>query len=122
GSPAPAEIIHVIAHSPAMQSGVRPHDLIISIDEVLTSTLSRDEIMFLVRGQPGTSVRLRIRRGRRQFNLDIRRQALALRSVRASVQAFGGKTIGYLVLEQFTSKTSQETQDAITQLNAQHVD
>ncbi|OLE41855.1 MAG: hypothetical protein AUI36_24450 [Cyanobacteria bacterium 13_1_40CM_2_61_4] len=52
------EIGHLIADSPALKAGLRPHDVVAAIGGMPTNKLSRDEAFMRLRGLPGTPVRL----------------------------------------------------------------
>ncbi len=55
-------VISVLDGSPAARAGLRAGDIIASVDEVETARLPLGELADLVRGEPGTKVRLGIER------------------------------------------------------------
>src|SRR6202035_4571825 len=75
------QLLNLISDSPALKAGLRPHDVIQTIDETPTTTLSRDEALARIRGQAGTPVRLTVRRGNASFDLSLMREMLTQRTV-----------------------------------------
>jgi carboxyl-terminal processing protease len=65
-------IISVVDGSPAARSGLQAGDIIASVDEMETTRLPLGELANLVRGEPGTLVRLGIERPGQSERLDIR--------------------------------------------------
>ena len=60
-------------NSPAARSGLREGDLIVGVDGQDTSSMTSDQIVELIRGEPGTSANLRVRRagrGARTISVD----------------------------------------------------
>jgi predicted metalloprotease with PDZ domain len=73
----PSYVEQVYPNSPASMAGIRPKDLIYSIDGVRTNNLNSDSVFELLSGTPGTTVRLNITRGQSMFNVLLTREDLA---------------------------------------------
>ena len=102
--------------TPAEMAGLRPGDLILSIDGQSTDGLSLGEAVALVRGPAGTSVDLLVLHLNEGEPVtitivrdDIRVQSVKFRSL------VGG--IGHLRISSFTRNTEQEVADAIDTFN-----
>jgi hypothetical protein len=55
-------IYEVFPGTPAAEVGMRPRDIIIAVDGIPTSGLSKDEVYNMIVGQPGTSVTISYKR------------------------------------------------------------
>ncbi|MBI2996038.1 MAG: PDZ domain-containing protein [Candidatus Melainabacteria bacterium] len=73
----PSYIEEVYANSPASRAGLRPRDLIFSIDGIRTENLNSDSVYQLLSGEPGTKVKVFITRGTSMLNLELIREDLA---------------------------------------------
>src|SRR5262245_3369444 len=85
--------------SPAAQAGVKPGDLIFSIDKEPTYDLTLVEAEHKLRGPAGSEIVLTLRRGNESpFEVKIKRAPYKLRTVTAHLQA---GNIGYLRIAGF---------------------
>ena len=111
------QLVHLIADSPALKAGLRPHDVIETIDGTPAATLSRDEAFARMRGKAGTRVHLTVRRGKAGFDVGLMRELLTQRTV---VRAFAtnkeGRIFGYIALSQFAANSAEEMRNAINDL------
>jgi len=111
------QLVHLIADSPALKAGLRPHDVIETIDGTPAATLSRDEAFARMRGKAGTRVHLTVRRGKAGFDVSLMRELLTQRTV---VRAFAtnkeGRIFGYIALSQFAANSAEEMRNAINDL------
>jgi carboxyl-terminal processing protease len=111
------QLLHLIADSPALKAGMRPHDVIQTIDETPAATLSRDEAFARIRGKAGTLVRLTARRGNASFDLSLTREMLTQRTVvRTSATNKEGRIFGYIALTQFAFHSAEEMRNALNDL------
>jgi carboxyl-terminal processing protease len=111
------QLVHLIADSPALKAGLRPHDAIETIDGTPSATLSRDESFARIRGKAGTPVRLTVRRGNTSFDVSLIREALTQRTVvRTFVTNKEGRIFGYIALRQFTARSGPEMRDVLDDL------
>lgn len=76
-------VVAPLAGSPAERSGLKPNDIIISIDEVSTEGMSLDEAVSRIRGEVGTSVTLGVSRSNasRPVPITIVRDLIQVKSV-----------------------------------------
>ncbi|MCL2442775.1 MAG: S41 family peptidase [Treponema sp.] len=110
GKPMWVEVVSPIEDTPGWRAGILPGDFIIDIDGVPTETISMDEVLGMLRGTPGESVRIIIRRGERlEFPVTITRAVIEVPTVK---HAMIGDT-GYLKLITFTPYSIERARDAI---------
>ncbi|HZS02854.1 MAG TPA: S41 family peptidase [Chloroflexota bacterium] len=95
-----ATVIEVFPGTPAEQAGIHPGDVIVGVDDTATTDMRLDEVVNLVRGPEGSSVRLRIQRAGsdRVDELTVTRAQVSLPFV-ASRLLTGN--IGYVALRGF---------------------
>jgi carboxyl-terminal processing protease len=111
------QLLHLIANSPALKAGLRPHDVIQTIDETPTTTLSRDAAFARIRGKAGTPVHLTVRRGNASFDLSLMREMLTQQTVvRTSTTNVRGRVFGYVALTQFAFHSAEEMRNALNDL------
>ena len=114
GKPRYVEVVSPIEDTPGWRAGINPGDFIKEIDGILTDTLTMDEVLGILRGTPGESVKLVIRRGERmEFPVTITRAVI---EVPTAKHAMIGDT-GYLKLLTFTPMTADRARDAINDFN-----
>jgi carboxyl-terminal processing protease len=66
----------VFEGGPAREAGLRPGDLLMQVDNVPTAGTPLGEVVGRIRGEVGTPVSLVVRRGGRDFLLNIARAAV----------------------------------------------
>ncbi len=100
-------VVAPIAGSPADRAGLKAGDQVTMIGDIDASTLDPNEAIDLIRGQPGTTVELRIKRPglNEQFNVKIERASVELNSVEYSGMV---NSIGYLRLTNFALNSIDE--------------
>lgn len=117
------------ANNPAAEAGLLPGDIILGIDgkdiapcgkkdEEARSAYSTD-ISKRLRGEPGTTFELKIRRpgNNRTYTFQIQRRNVVIPSVTLATIATDG--IGYIRLSQFIEGTSNEVRRAMVELKQQ---
>jgi carboxyl-terminal processing protease len=109
------EVVSPIEDTPGWRAGINPGDLIIEINGISTGTLTMDEVLGLLRGTPGESVRLVIKRGEQmEFPVTLTREIIEVPTVK---HAMIGDT-GYLKLLTFTFMTAERAREAINEFRA----
>ena len=114
-------ILAPIEGSPAARSGVRPGDVVLSVDGQDVSGLSVQQLSAKVRGPKGTVVTLLLLRGTETVELAIERDEIPLISARGSIPQPG---IGVLRMTSFTERSDAEVAgvlDNFTQQGAQRL-
>jgi carboxyl-terminal processing protease len=116
-------VVDPLPDSPASKAGIQSGDEILVIDSKPTKGLSIEDASGLIRGEVGSKVVLRIRRkGTADFNQPITRAKIELQTVRYSLREDGGKRIGYIRLNDFSSHADTQMEAAIKALEKQKVD
>ena len=115
GKPRYVEVASPIEDTPGWRAGINPGDWITEINGIPTDTLNMDEVLGMLRGTPGESVRLVIKRGERmEFPVTITRAIIEVPTVK---HAMIGDT-GYLKLLTFTPMTADRAREAINEFQA----
>lgn len=113
-------IVAPIAGNPAEKAGLKPQDIITSINDTTTSGMSIEDAVKKIRGEKGTSVKLRIIRNKSQaLDFTIVRDNIQIKSVKQEV--IEGTNIGYVTVSTFGSDTPELIRKAAIDLKAQNV-
>lgn len=110
-------IVSPIVGSPAEAAGLQPGDTLRAADGVDLTGMDLLEAVSLVRGPAGTAVTLLIERDGEQFEVEIVRDVVELVSVRSEMLDEG---LAYIRLTQFGYRSTEEIDDALTELMAQN--
>ena len=110
-----------ISGTPAFRAGIQSGDQIIRIDGVSTRGITTDKAVTKLRGDPGTEVKLTIRRRGEAQDLEyaIKREIITIKSVPFSGILENG--IGYITLNQFSQDAGAEVERAIRALLKQNI-
>ena len=112
-------VVSPIDGSPAEAADLRPGDRLLEADGVDLTGMDVSQAAALVRGPAGTAVLLLIGRGDEQFELEIVRDVVALKSVRSEIM---DDNIAYLRLNRFGNKSNEELSEALAELMAANPD
>jgi len=116
GSPNYLEVASPIEDTPGWKSGINPGDLIIEIEGESTAPLSSDDCVARLRGKPGTTVQVLVRRGEQlEFTVSLERTVI---EVPTAKHAMIGST-GYLRLITFTPMTVDRAKEALADFAGQ---
>jgi len=108
------KVISPIDDTPASRAGLAGGDLIVAIDGQSTHGLDLQKIVRILRGNPGTSVKLTISRGAQPpFEVSLTRAIIEVPSIKSSIQA---NNIGYLRITEFGGETTRDFRKAIDKL------
>lgn len=109
-------VITTIADTPAERAGIRRGDRIVSIDGKTIDDPSTDKVVRLIRGEPGSEVKMVFFRPavEREVAYTLKRERIRMRSVRNTQISSDG--IGYLQITQFSERTADEFSDALEEL------
>jgi carboxyl-terminal processing protease len=111
------KVISPIDDTPAAKAGILAGDVISQIDGVPIKGIALSQAVEMMRGAPGTEVRLEITRKDQvaPLNLTLTRQIIKVSPVRQQVE---GGDVGYVRLTQFNSQAANELKQAIQALAA----
>ena len=110
------KVIAPIDDTPAERAGIEAGDLIIRLDDTPVKGLTLNDAVKIMRGKPGTVLRLTVvREGVDQpLKIDIKRAVIKVKSVKSRMLEDG---FAYVRISQFQSKTAENMVDAIEALN-----
>ena len=113
------KVISPIDDTPAQRAGVQAGDLIIRLDDTPVKGMSLGDAVNLMRGKPGTSIRLTIvREGEEKpLEISVKRDIIRVKSVKSRMLEKG---YGYLRISQFQSKTSDNLLQAMDDLKKEN--
>ncbi|WP_218081378.1 S41 family peptidase [Anthocerotibacter panamensis] len=114
-------VVAPIPSAPAYRAGIRPRDVIATIDGTPTRGLDLNRAAQKLRGAPGTRVTLGIRRGAERFGATITRANVTTDPVQATLNTTGGHRTGYLRIAAFNRATPSGVQKAIRDLEGQGI-
>ena len=114
-------VVAPIKDSPAFFAGIKPKDVILSVDGKLIDGLSIDSTVKLIRGERGTKVNLGIKRGKKVLKISLKRDRIELDVVDSRINYSDlGYKIGYLRLKQFNAKSPKEMSSSIKEIENQN--
>jgi carboxyl-terminal processing protease len=107
------EVVAPIEGTPAYRAGVNAGDLLVAVDGESVVDLNIDEVLSVLRGEPGSSVTMTIIRGKNlRFDVRVVRDMIEVPTVRQDMIPGG---IGYLRIIQFTPLTVDRVEEALQQ-------
>ncbi len=111
-------VITPVPNSSASRAGLRPGDIIETINSQPTAGLSLADAMTRLRGPDATSVTITVRRGNRLFIIELPRRTVRIPNppVQAMLKEARGQRFLYIRLEQFTQNSGKEMRQTITHL------
>ncbi|MEZ5099388.1 MAG: S41 family peptidase [Thermoleophilia bacterium] len=109
---------------PAREAGVRPGDVIVSVDGREVGGLSLDRAAALIKGEQGTIVHLTIRRPgvKEDVELSVARKQISNPVVRTRVLRAQGKRFGYVRVVSFPEGAAGAVRDEVRRLLDEKVD
>jgi carboxyl-terminal processing protease len=97
------KVISPIADTPAAKAGLQPGDLIASIDGKSTEGMNLEEVVSVLRGEPGKTVTLTIVRGTTApFDVTLTRSIIHVETVKSKLEP---NNVGYVRLTLFAEDT-----------------
>lgn len=111
-------VISPIDDTPAAKAGLLPGDVLIRIDDTPTKDMPLNDAVDLMRGKPGSSVRLSIgREGQEQpLEFTLVRDVIRVKSVRTQVLEPG---FGYVRISNFQSRTGEDLAASMEKLQSE---
>jgi len=106
-----AEVVSPIEDTPAYRAGITAGDIIIAIEDESILDFTIDEVVKVLRGEPGAPVRVTIQRGKTlTFDVTIVRAMIEVPTVKRTM--IDGD-IAYLRIIQFTPLTPEKVREAV---------
>ena len=110
-------ILRVLSGNPAEKAGVKPGDIIATVNDQPTNGWNAEKTAGEIRGEVGTTVKLGLIRNNEPEEFTITREKVTNPSVQARVQ----DGIGILALSRFDNETGNETRKAAQSFKQQNV-
>ncbi|MCB8890668.1 S41 family peptidase [Vreelandella malpeensis] len=109
-------VITPIDDTPASRAGLLARDVILTIDGTPTDSLSLQEAVTLMRGEPGSPLRLEILRTGEETprEITLAREVIRSESVKHELLEPG---YGYLRISQFQSRTPEQASQALSRMS-----
>jgi carboxyl-terminal processing protease len=108
------KVISPIDDTPASRAGLAGGDLIVAIDGQSTHGIDLQKVVRILRGNPGTSVKLTISRGAQPpFEVTLTRAIIEVPSIKSQLQA---NRIGYVRITEFGSESARDFRKAVDKL------
>ena len=104
------QVISVLPDSPALEAGVKPGDVILTIDDEPVSKMTTDEAVGKIKGPEGSKVTLSIRRGDETFDLTITRASITFPNLRSNLTA---DDLGYIHLITFARGAGKQLRSSV---------
>jgi len=102
--------------SPAERAGLMAGDRIVEVDGKSTEGLNVDDVVKMIRGEKGTSVKISITRGKDAMAFDITRETIIDKTVKWEMK---DGQIAYIEISQFKQDTAKELDNEIGNILAQ---
>jgi carboxyl-terminal processing protease len=114
-----SEIEEVFQASPAAKAGLRHGDLITAANGTSFAGMSVTKSSRLISGAAGTSVKLAIKRGKRKFEVTIKRANVVVPVAASKLLKYKGKKIGYLEFTQFAQNSAAQLRSQVRKMLSQ---
>jgi carboxyl-terminal processing protease len=113
-------ITDIYEGSPMHKAGIKPGDILLSLDGKPTNGMDQEEISRLLKGAPGTSLDMVLKNPHTgaQSTKKITREEINVRPV--SYAGIVGNDVGYIKMVQFTENSGAQVQLAFEQLKKDH--
>ena len=119
-------VLHPLPEQPAARAGLLDGDVLIAVDGApITGTMSSDAVIALVRGEPGTTVELRVRRAApgeaaRELAFTVTRAEIETPSMEWRLLDDSPQTadVGYIRHTLFSERSADEMRRAVEELQA----
>jgi carboxyl-terminal processing protease len=121
------QIVHVIPHSPAEQSGIHDSDRITAVDGQATKSLSTDEAASMLTGAEGSTVRVQVNSpNQAPREVTVRRASVEVPSLEGvriltPAEANGAAGVAYIKIPAFQKTTATDLEQALWDLHAKNM-
>lgn len=103
---------------PANKAGLLPGDKILEVDGNSAKGKATSDISAILKGQPGTTIKLKIERNGEVLNKELIREEIKISSVPYSGML--KQNVGYIKLTGFTDNAGNEVKDALLKLKSEN--
>lgn len=103
---------------PAAKFGLKPGDFLVEADGKSLKGKSTDQVSDVLKGSPGSTLELVVKRGEESINITVEREEIHIKSV--PYYGWLEPGIGYITLTGFTEGASEEIRDAFEELDSEN--
>lgn len=111
-------VISPLQGTPALEAGIKPNDIIVSVDGTNVVGYTTGQASKLIKGEKGTSVKIGIKRDGEVLYFDIVRDTIVLSSVSSKVLE---NNKGYLKISQFNHNTCELVKEELKKFDELNV-
>lgn len=111
-------VLAPINNSPAEKAGIKPGDIIVSVDGEETSSKDITVVSTKIKGEEGTTVKLEVLRGTETLSFEIKRENIIVNPVEAEVLK---NNIGYIKFSSFDENTAEEFKTKFEELQSKGI-
>lgn len=117
-------VVAPLKGSPAEDAGVLPEDIITHVDGNSIEGYSLSDAVDIIRGPKGTKVILTVARESADAPVEIPiiRDKITVPSTEAELKEYEGKQFGYIGINRFAQKTTEEVRENVEEFVSQNVD
>ena len=113
------EISMVYKESGAEAAGIKPKDILWSVDGNTADSYTTDELLEMIRGEIGTTVKIGVKRGDSLLEFDVERKIVSERTVYYEIT---DENFGYIIITHFYGNTFEQFKEAVDKLTEEGVD
>lgn len=106
-------IISPMEGSPAQEAGIKPGDIITKVNDIEYSGEQIDTAAEVMKGEPGTTVKLEIKRDNEILTLEVERREVRMNKVTSQMLE---NNIGYLSISSFDEGTAEDFKETAQKL------
>ncbi|SHH30566.1 S41 family peptidase [Thermosipho atlanticus] len=110
------KVISPMYGTPAWRAGIKAGDLIVQIDSTPVKNVSYLEAVSMMRGKPGTKVKLTILRGEEVLNFELVREVIKIIPVKYGFIESEVGRIGYVRLTRFNQPSATKLEEILTKV------
>ena len=99
--------------SPAKEGGLKPGDVIVSVNGRSLAGKTSDQSTALIKGPAGSTVKLGVRKGDDVKHISLKRAKVDIPIVQSRMERSGGKKIAWVGLAGFTSGSGEDIKNAV---------
>ncbi|MDM8534901.1 S41 family peptidase [Clostridiaceae bacterium HSG29] len=112
-------IVSPIEDTPGERAGLKSGDKIIEANGIQVFSSEIDKAIDIMKGEPNTEVKLKIKRDEEIFDVNITRELIVLKSVKSRII---NDKYGYIRITMFDSKVSEEFEKNLQELLNQNIE
>ena len=114
-------VFGVFKNSPAYNAGIKPLDVIISVDNKKTEGLSTTEVVKLIKGNSKKEVLIKVKREDKELEFNVKKDNVIIESVESRIIEKDKKKIGYVIVNNFASNTYEQFRYNIEELEKSNI-